>query len=246
MTEAEWLASDDPRAKLEFLRDKASERKLRLFACACCRRIDRLIIDPRGRDALAFAERHVEVGVVRRKGRPAIKRAVHRAWVEAYNKMFLFEDGNERAKCLISSNAVNAAGATIDTDPTFSAQYAAAFSSFAVAWEAQVASGANPYPDLQDSFKQPEQNQQAHLLRDVFGNPFCSASIAPPILVWDDGTVLKLAQAIYEEEAFDRLNILADALEEAGCADATILEHLRGPGPHIRGCWPVDLILGKS
>jgi hypothetical protein len=52
--------------------------------------------------------------------------------------------------------------------------------------------------------------------------------------------------AIYDERAFDRLPVLADALEDAGCADADLLGHLRGPGPHVRGCWAVDLILGKS
>jgi hypothetical protein len=57
--------------------------------------------------------------------------------------------------------------------------------------------------------------------------------------------VPKLAASIYEQRAFDRLPVLADALEEAGCTDADILGHLRGPGPHVRGCWAVDLILGK-
>jgi hypothetical protein len=65
-------------------------------------------------------------------------------------------------------------------------------------------------------------------------------------LTWNDGIVIKLAQAIYEERAFDRLPILADALEEAGCSDTEILAHCRGPGPHVRGCWVVDLLLGKE
>jgi hypothetical protein len=55
-----------------------------------------------------------------------------------------------------------------------------------------------------------------------------------------------LAPGIEEEQAFDRLPVLADALEEAGCTDADILSHLRGPGPHVRGCWVVDLLLGKE
>ena len=64
-------------------------------------------------------------------------------------------------------------------------------------------------------------------------------------LAWRDGTILKLAQAIYDDRAFDRLPVLADALEEAGCHDADILAHCRAPGPHVRGCWVVDLLLGK-
>jgi hypothetical protein len=58
--------------------------------------------------------------------------------------------------------------------------------------------------------------------------------------------VVKLAQAIYDDRAFDRLPILADALEDAGCHDAGILAHCRGPGPHVKGCWVVDLLLGKT
>lgn len=68
----------------------------------------------------------------------------------------------------------------------------------------------------------------------------------PTWLAWCDKTVPKLAQAIYDECAFDRLPILADALEEAGCTDADILDHCRQAGEHVRGCWIVDLILGKS
>jgi hypothetical protein len=71
-------------------------------------------------------------------------------------------------------------------------------------------------------------------------------TLRPEWLAWNAGAVLRLAQAIYEEEAFDLLPFLADALEEAGCTDAAILSHLRGPGPHFRGCWVVDLVLGKE
>ena len=56
----------------------------------------------------------------------------------------------------------------------------------------------------------------------------------------------KLARTIYDDRRFDLLPILADALEEAGCGDAEILAHCRGPGPHVRGCWAVDLVLGKE
>jgi hypothetical protein len=58
--------------------------------------------------------------------------------------------------------------------------------------------------------------------------------------------VLDLAAGIYDEKAFDRLPILADALQDAGCEDAAVLEHCRGEGPHSRGCWVVDLVLGRN
>ena len=84
------------------------------------------------------------------------------------------------------------------------------------------------------------------LLRDIFGNPFRLSTIEPDWLTWNDRTVPKLAQAIYDDRRYDIMPILADALEEAGCTDAAILDHCRGPGPHVRGCWVVDLILGKE
>jgi hypothetical protein len=90
-------------------------------------------------------------------------------------------------------------------------------------------------------------------LHDIFGNPFRPVTIAPAVLAWNDATVVRLAQAGYDERHLPagtldngRLAVLADALEEAGCTDADILGHLRGPGSHVRGCWAVDLCLGKS
>ena len=80
--------------------------------------------------------------------------------------------------------------------------------------------------------------EQAALLREIFGNPFRLLSRESH---WTTPTVLSLADSIYENRDFDRLPLLADALEEAGCDNADILAHCRGPGPHVRGCWVVDL-----
>jgi hypothetical protein len=99
-----------------------------------------------------------------------------------------------------------------------------------------------------------EAQVQCQHVRDIFGPmPFCPVSLNPAVLTWNDGLVVRLAQAAYEERHLPagtldsgRLAVLADALEEAGCTNADILGHLRGPGPHVRGCWPVDLCLGKS
>jgi hypothetical protein len=84
------------------------------------------------------------------------------------------------------------------------------------------------------------------LLRDIFGNPFRAPTIEPSCLAWNNGTVRNLAQAIYADRAFDRLPILADALEDACCTATDILAHCRGGGEHVKGCWVVDLLLGKS
>jgi hypothetical protein len=87
---------------------------------------------------------------------------------------------------------------------------------------------------------------QAALVREVIGNPFRPAAADPACLTWNDGTVCRIAHAIYQESAFDRMPILADALEDAGCAEPDLLGHLRGPGPHVRGCWLVDLLTGRE
>ena len=91
-----------------------------------------------------------------------------------------------------------------------------------------------------------ERIQQVKLLREMFGNPFRSPELDAPLLGWNDQTVPKIAAAIYDERAFDRMPILADALEDAGCDDADILRHCREPGQHVRGCWVIDLLLGKE
>src|SRR5262249_23472844 len=85
--------------------------------------------------------------------------------------------------------------------------------------------------------------QQVGFLRCIFGNPFHPVTLTP---AWQTSTVTALAQSIYDDRAFDRLPILADALEDAGCDNADILNHCRQPGEHVRGCWVVDLILGKE
>ena len=85
------------------------------------------------------------------------------------------------------------------------------------------------------------------MLRDIFGNPFRPPPPLPAVvLAWNDGTVPRIAEGIYAERAFDPLPILSDALIDAGCEDEALLAHCREPGPHVRGCWAVDLILGKQ
>jgi hypothetical protein len=100
---------------------------------------------------------------------------------------------------------------------------------------------------------QAESNEYANLLRDILGTLFRPFVVDPRWLAWNSGTIAVLAQTIYDERRLpegaldkDRLAVLADALEEAGCTDPDILAHCRGPGPHVRGCWVIDLLLGKE
>jgi hypothetical protein len=108
-------------------------------------------------------------------------------------------------------------------------------------WASLIAAGAAEEVGAQ------EQPAQASLLRCIFGSlPFRPVPLDPAWLAWQDGTIWKLAAAVYDDRAFDRLPVLADALEEAGCTDDDMLKHCRGPGPHARGCFVVDALLGKT
>jgi hypothetical protein len=89
-------------------------------------------------------------------------------------------------------------------------------------------------------------SQEADLLRHTLGNPFHPIGVDPSWLSWNRGTVTRLARSIYFERRFDEMAILADALEEAGCEMGSILDHCRQPGDHLRGCWVLDLLLGRE
>jgi hypothetical protein len=126
-----------------------------------------------------------------------------------------------------------------------------------VAEAAAQAREAHPGTMLFDSARYPlwaanlsgsdeERRAQCDLLRDVFGNPIVAPRLDPSLLTWGGGLVGAIARDVYESSAFDRLPILADALEEAGCDSADLLEHLRSLGPHARGCWGLDLVLARG
>jgi hypothetical protein len=92
-----------------------------------------------------------------------------------------------------------------------------------------------------------EQAAQAALLRDLFGPlPFRRVALAPAVLAWGDRTVLRLAEGIYQERRWADLPLLADALLDAGCDNDEVVAHLRGPGPHVRGCWVIDLLTERG
>src|SRR5262249_43797709 len=112
----------------------------------------------------------------------------------------------------------------------------------AVAWKAAGAKG--------EGGTRAEAAGQAALLRDIFGNPFHPVALDS---AWPTSTALGLATAAYDDRLLpagtldpDRLAILSDALEDVGCDNGDLLSHLRGPGPHVRGCWVIDLLLGKE
>jgi hypothetical protein len=245
VTEAEWLAGTDPEPMLEFLRGRAGERKLRLFALGCCERVAKYVRDGRSRAALAFAWQYVEAGVARRRGRPTVWEQASQAWREAGDLIRMSRSDREYNKALAQCYVADIARHTVHKDPW----RAAVFSSRGACLRAWYSSGAvrgkgswHPYGPAYCA----EGAKLADLLRDVLGNPFRPPKVARGWLVWGGGNVKSLAQRIYEDREFGRLPVLADALEEAGCTTEAILSHCRQPGEHVRGCWVVDLLTGRE
>jgi hypothetical protein len=239
MTEAEWLACTDPTPMLGFLGGRASPRKLRLFAAACCRRVWHLLTDDRNRRAIDVAERYAD-GLVPKKALKAARRKT-------------FQVRAERPPIIGQDYRWGAAFAEEATDgltlgPHESAQDTAYHAAIALAY------GATPGRERDERFQvshNAERLVQARLLHEIFSDPFRTVALNP---TWRTPTVTALATAAYDNRILptgtldpDRLAILADALEEAGCTDEQVLSHLRGPsGPHVRGCWVLDLLLDKK
>jgi hypothetical protein len=173
------------------------------------------------------------------------------AWHRAIEVNEEFADGAVAKEALIA--AKETAGRTpisrdeVDTLDTESAWYAcdinptSTFSLVTALRAAQVRPNVEPKTTITFAIF----SQQSDVIRDIF-QPFRRKTRGRPGEVWKRGVVLPLAQSLYTDRAFDRLPILADALEEAGCTDADILGHLRSPGPHVLGCWALDLLLEKE
>lgn len=234
MTEAEWLACDDPTDMLLFLRGPdslreevvneifirrievyapglTSQRKLRLAACACCRRIEHLLHDIRSQKLIEVNEQ--------------------------------FADGEASAEELRRTHDMARAALGSLREGLYH-EAAVVILGLREWLHAELFRAMREVVrnELSESFAHPEFTLQCEVIRCVTGNPFRPIAFDTS---WRSETVVALATGIYADRAFDRLPILADALEEAGCDYPDILAHCREPGPHARGCWVVDLVLNK-
>lgn len=230
MTESEWLACADPQPMLEFLRGKASDRKLRLFAVACCRRIWHLINAPEGQMAVEVSERFADDEISLKELALAASNAMR--YVDECYRLDRPDGGAYAAYSAASAYERDDFGNFGDT---------ACCDIYGVDAAAYACRNA-----IQADEGNSDRVAQSNLLREVCGNPFRPIHLNPAWLTWNEGTVVMLAQSIYDDRAFDRLPILADALEEAGCVNPEFLAHCRQSGEHVRGCWVVDAILGKD
>lgn len=242
MTEIEWLSSSDPARMLEFLRtsNRASERKLRLFAVACCRRIWEWLSDKRSRSAVQVAERYAD-GLATPAELAVAKQQASTAYIDGGDAFYGFRTDIMPPVSIAPHEAALHAADPAPIHVRLVIDHAAS-SNF------RPRSAAYSQKEIDEAVAI-ERAAQTVLLRDIFGNPFRPQPPPDPtVIAWNDGCVVKLATGIYEERDFspERMGVLADALEEAGVTDEEVLGHLRGPGSHCRGCWLVDLIVGKQ
>lgn len=206
MNEEQWLSCTDPMPMLDYLRGRASDRKLRLFAVACCFEVWYLLRDKRSKKAATTSERFADelidaprMAVVREAARRAVDE-----WVSAEEVAVGRRFPEEVAHAVTLPDADQAAVRAAD-----------------------MASRLSEAEAREIGYESRKQSQ-AMLLRDIFGNLFRPAAIDPSWLIWKEATLPNLAQAIYDDRAFDRLPLLAEALEHAGCTDAAILRTVAG------------------
>ncbi len=235
MEEQEWLTTTDDLAMLRFLGDKSSVRKMRLFLCGCARAswermpiswLRELVVEA---EIIADADGDVER-------------------LQAANRellLFFRSNLNENETVLLRqrmSELLSVYG-TWDWDTTartgaisfIQLVYAASFRNHMLPRLATTSAWRYARGELSTA--------ACPLLRDVIGNPFRPVVFDPS---WRTEHTVGIAAKMYEEREFAAMPILADALQEAGCEDAVILAHCREPGVHVRGCWVVDLVLGKA
>ena len=224
MTEDEWLACEDPTKMLSFVRgdegNRLPERRSRLFGVACCRRLSHLLVDGRSIRALEVVERYAD--------HAATADELDAAYDEAFAVEVYYAEHPDRRY----SRQLEALGRAANTvaeacHPDELAE--------GLAREALSATRAAGISGEEAAF--------AILVRDIFGNSFRPVVFDP---AWRTDTAVSLARQMYESREFSAMPILADALQDAGCDNPDVLNHCRGEGPHVRGCWVVDLVLGKG
>jgi len=237
MTEAEWLATTDTRQMLGFVRGRPGlGRKRRLFAVAASRRVWEWIPDD-CRPAVDLAERMADGQVP-----GAVWRAVNAAACAARD----VEPDLRRAWAASCATMAVVRSANFELPDPREDIPAEDIAAVVAEMASQPAACVGKRHDRRFDRKlfAADQRAVADLVRDIFGNPFRPVTIAPAW--WQTPSVVSLARTVYDSRDFSAMPGLADALEETGCGHPDVLAHCRGDGPHVRGCWVVDLILGKN
>jgi hypothetical protein len=226
MTEQEWRHGVERSPMMNWLRRRGTDRQFYLAGCAAVRMLWDMLPDQPYRNLIRLLEQYVDGQL----GREKLSRAHRSAESAAFAEYGALQNQGLSTRRL--SRRMAPVFATVQaSDPRGS--WEAAFSAMVAVEGALGRATVNA--------------RQCAVLRDIFGNPFQTPpAVDRAWLAWNDATVAKLAQSIYEDRAFGRLPILADALEEAGCDQAALLDHCRQPAEHARGCWVLDALLGMT
>jgi hypothetical protein len=259
--EAAWFTCADPRPMCALLRGKERGRKFRLFACACCRRVGHLLTDPRSHHALDVFERFLDGELTLTEyaagEREAADACAAQARIVGANESAGRSSEADRVRmfaCMFAAQAVTACFGTVTSAPADCCGALRGHGTAELTDDIQLR-------ETGERIEAAERAVQASLLRDIFGNPFYPAEFDP---TWRTETVVAVARKMYDTHDFDAMPDLADVLQDAGCENERILNHCRysslhatetagSPGAggarpcrHVRGCWVVDLLLGKS
>ncbi len=235
MMEEDWFRS----ANLEWLVEQllcsrlASDRKFRLYACACCRRAEHLIDHAGIQELLVVVEDFADWLL----GKETFKERVSQ--LRKGIGGITVSDAASNPAGAAREAVIRAAGFVV----SYSREYYEVlddvpYPSWAAAYARYAVAGTD------NKQEQEQEREQLRLLRDIFGNPFRPVAFDP---AWRTSTAVAIAQGMYDSRDFNAMPILADALQDSGCDNDDILNHCRDEKQvHVRGCWVVDLVLGKA
>jgi hypothetical protein len=220
MTEEEWVQADDNAIWMEIA--GLTPRRARLLASSLVRGLGKWVADPVVATALEAAERFADTG----KSKAALKRA---------------RDALSDARVALGDP---------HADPFGWAANAGIYSGL---FAASMACAENAVPGtFREAVRTLREGDGLSTVgaRRMLYPAYCEV-VGPPTArfdaAWRTSTALQLAQAMYDSPEFSTMPILADALQDAGCESNDLLSHCRDPNSvHVRGCWVVDLVLGKS
>lgn len=229
LDEGEWALSRDLDAMLLELADSIPQRKSRLFAIHACRSIQ---VTPEGRslEVLCAAEQHADGEIdddALREVWSQLELKVHDTGLQGDTQ---FRKERLEAAVSLAADPVPLGGGNL----------------FAIAGLVAITNSPTKSPTDVEARKQLLDVQFTDLLREMIGNPFRRVALSPQWLQWDHGAIPKMAQEIYNSGRWQDLQILADALEDAGCDNHDLLDHCRSGRDHVKGCWVLDLLLFGS
>ena len=259
MNSVDWATSRSPDLMLNGIRGRESRRKVRLFTIACCRRFLAILADERSRHALEVIEGYVDDNandIQLQEASEAAEQAFQSQRLRVLASIVGSELASQASKepgglfRLIDTQAARDAHDAADGDPAAMAA-SAAWSATASDLELQNAGyslidsaiGTANQAAAAASDTKVEEEMQAELLRDIFGDPLREIHLDRQFVT---PTITAMSKQMYDSHDFVSMPMLANALEAAGCRDTAILDHCRSPSPHVRGCWVLDLILGKQ